>query len=52
MVAEEVGVYNTILVPLDGSSRGEAILHHVQDLAVACGATVVLLQIVEPQSVF
>jgi nucleotide-binding universal stress UspA family protein len=47
---KEADVYNTILVPLDGSSRGEGILPPVQDLAMACGATVVLLQVVEPQA--
>jgi nucleotide-binding universal stress UspA family protein len=26
-------MYNTILVPLDGSKRAEAILPHVEDLA-------------------
>ena len=43
-------MYNTILVPLDGSCRAEAILRHVQDLAVHCGAKVVLLQVIDPQA--
>ena len=41
-------MYNTILVPLDGSKRAEAILCHVRDLARRYEATVVLLQVVEP----
>jgi nucleotide-binding universal stress UspA family protein len=46
----EVGMYNSILVPLDGSKRAEAILRHVEDLARRFGATVILLQVVEPVS--
>jgi nucleotide-binding universal stress UspA family protein len=45
---EEVDMYSTILVPLDGSKRAEAILPHVQDLAGRYGATVILLRVVEP----
>ena len=41
-------MYNTILVPLDGSKRAEAILRHVEDLAGRCGAEVIFLQVVEP----
>ena len=41
-------MYNTILVPLDGSKRAEAILRHVEDLAGRCGAKVIFLQVVEP----
>jgi nucleotide-binding universal stress UspA family protein len=41
-------MYNTILVPLDGSKRAEAILRHVEDLAGRCGATVIFLNVVEP----
>jgi nucleotide-binding universal stress UspA family protein len=41
-------MYNTILVPLDGSKRAEAILRHVQDLARRYDATVVFLRVVEP----
>jgi len=41
-------MYQTILVPLDGSDRAEAILPHVVDLAKQAGATVILLQVVEP----
>jgi nucleotide-binding universal stress UspA family protein len=45
---EEVNMYNTILVPLDGSKRAEAILRHAEDLAGRYGATVILLRVVEP----
>jgi nucleotide-binding universal stress UspA family protein len=45
---EEVDMYNTILVPLDGSKRAEAILPHVEDLAGRYGATVIFLRVVEP----
>ena len=41
-------MYKTILVPLDGSKRAELILAHAESLAVAFGAKVVLLQVVEP----
>ena len=41
-------MYKKILVPLDGSTRAEAIMTHVEELASCYGATVVLLQIVEP----
>src|SRR5690349_5842928 len=41
-------MYNTILVPLDGSKRAERILPHVEALARQFGARVVLLQVVEP----
>ena len=41
-------MYNTILVPLDGSKRAETILCHVEDLAERYGAEVILLQVVEP----
>lgn len=41
-------MYHTILVPLDGSKRAEAILPHVQDLAERYSATVILIQVVEP----
>jgi nucleotide-binding universal stress UspA family protein len=46
--AEEAGMYNAILVPLDGSKRAEAILHHVEELAQRCDARVVFLEVVEP----
>jgi nucleotide-binding universal stress UspA family protein len=41
-------MYKKILVPLDGSPRAEAIMEHVEELASCYGASVVLLQIVEP----
>ncbi len=40
-------MYKTILVPLDGSKRAEAILPHVEELALRYGAKVILLQIEE-----
>jgi nucleotide-binding universal stress UspA family protein len=44
-------MYNTILVPLDGSDRSTQILPHVQALAEKFGSRLVLLQVVEPTSV-
>jgi len=41
-------MYETILVPLDGSKRAEAILPHVERLTRLCGAEVILLQVVDP----
>ena len=41
-------MYNTILVPLDGSKRAEAILPHMEELAGRYGAEVIFLQVVEP----
>ena len=40
-------MYKTILVPLDGSKRAEAILPHVEELALRFGAKVVFLRIEE-----
>ena len=40
-------MYKTILVPLDGSKRSEAILPHAEELAHRLDAKVVLLQVVE-----
>jgi nucleotide-binding universal stress UspA family protein len=40
-------MYRKILVPLDGSSRAEAILPHVEELARRYNARVDLLQIIE-----
>jgi len=40
-------MYKTILAPLDGSKRAEAIIPHVEELARRHGAQVVLLRIVE-----
>lgn len=41
-------MYSTILVPLDGSKRAEAILPHVEYLAECHQSRVILLQVVEP----
>ncbi len=41
-------MYQTILVPLDGSKRAEAILPHVEEMAVRYGAKVILLKVDEP----
>ena len=41
-------MYKTILVPLDGSKRAEAILPHVEELAQRYDARVVFTRIVEP----
>ena len=38
-------MYNTLLVHLDGSKRSEAILPHVEDLALRFGAKVIFLRI-------
>ncbi len=42
-------MYKTILVPLDGSKRAEAILPHVEEIAQHYQAKVILLQVLEPQ---
>ena len=44
-------MFDTILVPLDGSKRAEAILPHVEELARMGQATVIFLQVVEPITV-
>lgn len=41
-------MYNTILVPLDGSDRAEAILPHVENLACHGGSRVILIRVMEP----
>ncbi len=41
-------MYKTILVPLDGSKRAEAILPHVEELAQRYAARVVLVRVIEP----
>jgi len=41
-------MYETILVPLDGSERAEAILPHVEALARSFQCRVIFLQVVEP----
>lgn len=40
-------MYQTVLVPLDGSKRAEAILPHVEELAGRYKAQVVFLQVIE-----
>ena len=44
----EGSIYKTILVPLDGSKRAEAILGHVEELALRYRAKVILLRVVDP----
>jgi nucleotide-binding universal stress UspA family protein len=41
-------MYQTIVVPLDGSARAEAILPHVEELAHCHKARVVFVRIVDP----
>jgi nucleotide-binding universal stress UspA family protein len=41
-------MYQTILVPLDGSVRAERILPHVENLAIQYKSKVILLQVMEP----
>lgn len=41
-------MYDTILVPLDGSKRAEQILPHIEELAQRYNAKVVFLQAVHP----
>ena len=41
-------MYKTILAPLDGSKRAEAILPHLEELAKGNGSKVVFMQVVEP----
>jgi nucleotide-binding universal stress UspA family protein len=41
-------MYNKILVPLDGSKRAEAILPHVEEIALSCGAEIILVRVIEP----
>jgi nucleotide-binding universal stress UspA family protein len=44
-------MYHTILVPLDGSKRAEAILPHVEEMALRYEAKVVFVRVVEPPPV-
>lgn len=44
-------MYKSILVPLDGSRRAEAILPHVEDMAQRYEARIVFLQVLEPAPV-
>jgi nucleotide-binding universal stress UspA family protein len=43
----KTNMYNTILVPLDGSPRAESILPYVEELALKFKAEVVVLQVVD-----
>lgn len=45
-------MYSTILVPLDGSKRAEAILSHVEEMAIKFGARIALLTCVEQKLAF
>ena len=40
-------MYNTILVPLDRSKRAEAILEHVEDLALKYNAKVIFMKVID-----
>lgn len=40
-------MYKTILVPLDGSPRAEAILPHIEELAQCHQSEIILLRVVE-----
>jgi len=44
-------MYHTILVPLDGSKRAEAILPHVEEMALGYEAKVIFVRVVEPPPV-
>ena len=41
-------MYQTILVPLDGSQRAEVIMPHVKTMASCYGSTIILLHVVDP----
>ena len=41
-------MYKTILAPLDGSKRAEAILPHVEGLAQSNNSKVIFMQVIEP----
>jgi nucleotide-binding universal stress UspA family protein len=45
---QEEDMYKTILVPLDGSKRAEAILPHVENLARSLNAEVIFFKVAEP----
>ena len=45
-------MYQKILVPLDGSTRAEAILPHVKDLVGCCQAEILLLHVIEPSVLY
>jgi len=41
-------MYDTILVPLDGSPRAEAILGHIERLAECFGSKIIFVRVVDP----
>lgn len=43
-------MYDVILVPLDGSERAERILPYVEEIASMRKSTVILLQVIEPNT--
>ena len=43
-------MYNTILVPVDGSKRAERILPYVEELASSRVSTVIFVQVIEPST--
>ena len=45
-------MYKTILAPLDGSKRAEAILPHVEEVARRYDATVIFMQVIEQTMLF
>ncbi len=47
-ISKEVDMYRTLLVPLDGSKRAEAILPHAKELAQRTEAQVLFLRVVAP----
>jgi nucleotide-binding universal stress UspA family protein len=49
---KESAMYSTILVPLDGSKRAEAILSHVEEMAKKLGARIILLTCVEQKLLY
>jgi nucleotide-binding universal stress UspA family protein len=49
---KEFDMYKTILVPLDGSRRAEAILPQVEEIAHCFKAKVLFLQVIEPIFVY
>lgn len=44
-------MYNTILIPLDGSRRAEAILPHVEQIARWSNAGLVFMRVLEPNPI-
>ncbi|HZD11334.1 MAG TPA: universal stress protein [Candidatus Binatia bacterium] len=44
-------MYKKILVPLDGSSRAEAIIPHAESMAHCYGASVLFLRVLEPEPI-